>query len=765
MIISSKDAVADNAGKKTNEEPANEGERNGQEKDRGASNKEDDQNVQDFRVALENLLVQLKKGYLNSTNRDSTVSPSVSTVGQSFTNVDDLPTDPLMPDLEDTGDLLNTGIFSGAYNDEDVGTEVDLNKLETTMNVSHIPTTRIHKDHLKDQIIRDINLATQTRRMTKISEELAMMEVKSAFLYGTIEEEVSCREMMESSSAKIKAEDVDVHLYRSMIGSLLGLKDLKMILRVTTTQEVIKNGNKVLKRTVGETEQEYEPATAEEKQDRRNEIKSRGTLLMALPNKDQLKFHSYKDAKLLMDAIEKRYGGNKESKKVQRTLLKQQYKNFARSSSETMDQTFDSNSSTNEADNSAYGVSAAHTQSNPTTRDNLSNVMICAFLASQPNSPQILEIHQEDRKLDVNGQRVGFDRSKVECYNCHKYGQFTRECKAPRNQENRGIKINKRTVTVETPTENALVAQDGIGGYDWSYQAEEEHPTNFALMAHTSSGSSSSSDSEVDSCSKSCVKAYATLKEQYDSLSSDYKRSQFNLVSYKAGLESVEARLAHYKKNEVVYEESINVLNLEVKLRDNALVENKKKLEKAEKERDELKLTLEKFQNSSKSLNNLLESQVIDKFKTGLGYNAAYSTAASPAVESFVNSSKMLENQEYNNSKFDKGYHAVPPPFTGNFMPRKPDLTFIDEIVKIEPKTIRKNSFRPPVIKDDESEVEIIPKDKIGNPQQKEYKEKRVIDNGCSWNMTGNKCYLTEYEDYDGGFVSFRDGKRRILGK
>ncbi|GJX45169.1 hypothetical protein Tco_0261845 [Tanacetum coccineum] len=58
--------------------------------------------------------------------------------------------------------------------------------------------------------------------------------------------------------------------------------------------EVILNGNKVLKRTVGETEQEYEPTTAEEKQDKRNEMKARGTLLMALPNKDQLKFHHIK---------------------------------------------------------------------------------------------------------------------------------------------------------------------------------------------------------------------------------------------------------------------------------------------------------------------------------------------------------------------------------------------------------------------------------------------------------------------------------------
>ncbi|GJU31863.1 putative ribonuclease H-like domain-containing protein [Tanacetum coccineum] len=166
---SSKDAVADDAGKKTNEEPAHEGERNGQEKEGGASNKENDQNVQDFRAELDNLLVQQKEGYANSTNRDSTVSPSVSTAGQNFTNADDLPTDPLIPDLEDTG------IFSGAYDDEYVGAEADLNNLETTMNVSPIPTNRIHKDYSKDQIIGDINSTTQTRRMAKISEEHAMV--------------------------------------------------------------------------------------------------------------------------------------------------------------------------------------------------------------------------------------------------------------------------------------------------------------------------------------------------------------------------------------------------------------------------------------------------------------------------------------------------------------------------------------------------------------------------------------------------------------
>ncbi|GJT49842.1 putative ribonuclease H-like domain-containing protein [Tanacetum coccineum] len=215
------DAVADDAGKKTNEKPANEGERN---------------------------------GYATSTNRVSTVSLSVSTAGQSFDNANDLLTDPLMPDLEDIVDLLNTGIFSGAYDDEDEDVEANLNNLETTINVSPIPTTRIHKDHPKDQIIRDINSAIQIRRMTKISEEHALMDVKSAFLYGTIEEEVMQRDdeiffsqdkyvadilkkfnfatvkttstPIETNKALLKdekAEGVDVHLYRSMIRSLMYL--------------------------------------------------------------------------------------------------------------------------------------------------------------------------------------------------------------------------------------------------------------------------------------------------------------------------------------------------------------------------------------------------------------------------------------------------------------------------------------------------------------------------------------------------------------
>nr|GEW97424.1 retrovirus-related Pol polyprotein from transposon TNT 1-94 [Tanacetum cinerariifolium] len=408
--------------------------------------------------------------------------------------------------------------------------------------------------------------------------------------------------------------------------------------------EVIKNGNKVLKRTVGTSEETYEPTSAEEKLVRRNEMKARGTFLMALPNKDHLKFHSYQDEKLLMEAIEKMYGGNKESKKDPHTNQNLQNMAFVSSNSP---------SSTNEADTTASGVSTAHTQGttvNSTSVDNLSDAVIC-------------------RNLDMNGRRIGFDKSKVECFNCHKNGHFARECRAPKNQDNKGREYERKTVPVETPIENALIAQDRIGGYDWSYQAKEEIPTNYTFMAVTSSGSSLSSESEVDSCSKSCMKTYANLKEQYDSLTSDYKKSQYNLLSYKAGLQSIEERLVYYKKNKVVLTNKINVLNLDVKLRDEVLADNTKNLEKAEKVQDELKLTLEKLKNSSKDLNNLLDSQVNDKSKAGIGYKEIY-------TENFVNSSKILEKQE-NGS--DKGYHTVPPPLTGNYMPPKRDLRLIDE--------------------------------------------------------------------------------------
>ncbi|GJV91794.1 ribonuclease H-like domain-containing protein [Tanacetum coccineum] len=139
------------------------------------------------------------------------------------------------------------------------------------------------------------------------------------------------------------------------------------------------------------------------------------------------------------------------------------------------------------------------------------------------------------RKLDMaNKERIGFDKSKVKCFNCHKRGHFARECRAPRNQDSRNKEPTRRTVPVEETTSNALVSKCDGFGYDWSDQAEEG-PTNFALMAYSSTSSSSSTNSEVSNdsnCCSSCLECVKDLKEQ---IVKDLRTARISAISYKSG--------------------------------------------------------------------------------------------------------------------------------------------------------------------------------------------------------------------------------------
>nr|GEW98642.1 hypothetical protein [Tanacetum cinerariifolium] len=303
--------------------------------------------------------------------------------------------------------------------------------------------------------------------------------------------------------------------------------------------------------------------------------------------------------------------------------------------------------------------------------DSLSNAVIYSFFASQSTSPQLdnedlkqIDVYDLDemdlkwqmamltmrarrflqktgKNLGNNGPTsMGFDMSKVECYNCYRKGHFARECRSPKDSRMNGAtELQKRTVPVETSTSNALVSQcDGVGCYDWSYQAEEE-PANFALMDFSSS--SSSSDNEVPSCLKACSKAYTQSHSQYDKLTNDFRKSQFDVISYQVGLESIKARLLVYKQNKSVFKENIKLLNIEVQLRDTALITLRRKLEKAEQERDDLKLKLEKFLTSSKNLTEQLASQTNEKH--GLGYNSQVfprETPIAPIIEDWVSDFK-----------------------------------------------------------------------------------------------------------------------------
>ncbi|GJS62657.1 retrovirus-related pol polyprotein from transposon TNT 1-94 [Tanacetum coccineum] len=565
-----------------------------------------------------------------------------------------------------------------------------------------------------------------------------------------------------------------------------------------TLWEIIENGNApIVTKTVDGKEAVIPPTSIEEKAQRGAELK----------------------------AIKIRFRGNTTTKKTQKNLLKQQYENFVASSTEVIKPTYErlqklisqlemheietlssddlfnnlkayesevkgtsssttnshnvtflSSSSTNsttravnEAVNTAHGVSAASTQvsaANSTNVDNLSDAVICAFFSSQPNNPQLTNedlqhLHPYDleemdlrwqiailtmrtrrllknngRKLTVNGtETIGFDKSKVECYNCHKRGHFAKECRTLRNQENRNRESTRRRVQWwgEDTIHNALILCDGLGGYDGSDHAE-----------------------------KSLGESWNWLKKE-----------------------------------------------------------------------DEIQLTVEKIENSSKNLNKLLDCQIIDKCKTGLGYN------------------------------------VVPPPYTRNFMPPKHDLSGLEDFVNEpivneptvkksvvetsevkasadKPKVVRKNNGAP-IIEDwvSDSEEEDMPQAKKekktvkssfakikfvkskeqvksprkttvkqvwnytqrvnhqnfsrmthpspkrnmvpkavlmrsglvslttarpvntaqprttcinhsekGNPQM-DLQDQGVSDSGCSRHITRNMSYLTDFEEIDGGYVAF----------
>nr|GEU76273.1 hypothetical protein [Tanacetum cinerariifolium]GEW03117.1 hypothetical protein [Tanacetum cinerariifolium] len=454
---------------------------------------------------------------------------------------------------------------------------------------------------------------------------------------------------------------------------------------------------------------------------------ARGTLLIALPDKHQLKFNIHKDAKSLMVAIEKR---NKIDLKDQSlddlfNSLKI-YEAEVKSSSSTSPTTQNiasvssqNTDSTNESVSAVTSVFAASTKvpfSALLNVDTLSDDVIYSLFANGYLTIRAKRFLQRTgRNLGANGTTsIGFDMSKVECYNCHRRRHFARECKAPKDTRNK--ETQRRNVPVETSTSNALVSQcDGVGSDNWSFQANEE-PTNYSLVAFTSL-SSSSSDNKVASCSKSCTKAYATLQSHYDKLTNDLRKSQFDVFSYKTGLQSVKARLVVYQQNEIIFEEDIKLLKLDVMLRDNALVDLRKKFKKAKQERDELKLKLENFQTSLKNLSQLPASQITDKTRLGYDNQMCNSTVFDCdellCSESDVSMPTSLVYDRYNSGE---GYHAVPPPYTGTFMPFKPDLVFrdassVNETVPtaftVEPSTTKPNkdlsqSNRPfvPIIED-----------------------------------------------------------------
>ncbi|GKA67988.1 hypothetical protein Tco_0767905 [Tanacetum coccineum] len=238
------------------------------------------------------------------------------------------------------------------------------------------------------------------------------------------------------------------------------------------------------------------PKTAEQKLARKNELKAKSTMLLAILDEHLLKFHGIKDAKTLWEAIKARFQKLISQLEIHGEVISQEDVDLKFSSSNTQNVAFvssENTSSTNEAVNTAHELDNEDLEQIDT--DDLEEIDLKWQVAMLTIRVKRF-LKKTGRNLNFNGKEtVGFDKTKVECYNYHKIGQFARECRAPRNHGNRNRDASGRIVPVETLV-NALVVQDGIGGYDWSYQAEEG-PTDFTLMSHLSLGSSSSSSSNT----------------------------------------------------------------------------------------------------------------------------------------------------------------------------------------------------------------------------------------------------------------------------
>ncbi|GJR75280.1 retrovirus-related pol polyprotein from transposon TNT 1-94 [Tanacetum coccineum] len=411
-------------------------------------------------------------------------------------------------------------------------------------------------------------------------------------------------------------------------------------------------------------------------------------------------------------------------------------------------------SSTNEV-NTAYEVNTANIQVSPASTQvstastqvstaNLSDATVYAFLANQPNGSQLT-----GRKITINGSdTVGYDKSKVECFNCHKLGHFARDCRGSRKQDSKNWNqdSSKRTINVKDTSSKAMLAIDGAG-FDWSYMVDDEVPINMALMAF---------------------------------LDSKFNRSEFNLATYKRGLAFVEEQLIFYKKNEVLFCEQIVVLKRDISYKDSKISELKSELEKLKQEKEINQFKIENFDNASKSLDKLIGSHIPDKSRKGLGF-ASYNVVPPPHTGLFAPPTLDLSNsglEEFQQTEFEGYEPKISKSVSENIsneIRKSPDAPLVEELVsddKLEKKTIFPTIAKIEFVRPKQQEKQVRKLVKYAkmysfNHVQADcnyHQRERVVSGN---NYTREHVISLKLKEFDRGYVTIWGGAKggRITGK
>ncbi|GJV46145.1 hypothetical protein Tco_1430681 [Tanacetum coccineum] len=233
------------------------------------------------------------------------------------------------------------------------------------------------------------------------------------------------------------------------------------------------------------------------------------------------------------------------------------------------------------------------------------------------------------------------------------------------------------------------------------------------------------SDSEVKTCSKTCLTNYETLKKQYDDLIFKLHETEFKAATYKRGLATVEDQLVTFRKNEVLFSEEVAVLKREVGIKQYEINMLKTEFEKVKQEKDGIEFKIEKFDKASKDLDQLLESQITDKSKKGLGYSAV--PPPHPLIYNRPNKLDLSYSglEEFQQPEFE-GYglraNKSVCENSSNETKKNSDAPLIEEWV-----SDNEDEVESPVVVEKKTVVPTIPKVDVVRPKQQEKSVRKTV--------------------------------------